>query len=125
LELRDGLGLLELRDGLGLLELSGGLGPRSRGSTQQHQGGTSSRAALRAVLERRGRASGVGTKDVLTQSPQNIGFVGSKPPEWTRWVLDLMGYQAGVDTVDDLFHGSGSVQEAIGQMDLLLDKGNY
>ena len=44
---------------------------------------------------------------------RNRGTVGAKPPAWTRWVLDLLGYRPGVDTVTDLFPGSGLVQEAI------------
>jgi hypothetical protein len=51
-------------------------------------------------------------KDVLTANPLRQNFVGSKPYEWTRWVLDLLGYEEG-DTVDDLFNGSGAVSEAL------------
>lgn len=32
---------------------------------------------------------------------------------WTTWVLDLLGYTPGEDTVDDLFPGSGAVAHAI------------
>ena len=42
-------------------------------------------------------------------------FVGAKPPAWTRWVLDLLGYDPDTDTVDDLFHGSGAVAAEIAQ----------
>jgi hypothetical protein len=48
----------------------------------------------------------------LTANPLRQNFVGSKPYEWTQWVLDLMGYQEG-DEVTDLFHGSGAVAQAI------------
>lgn len=51
----------------------------------------------------------------LIQSKFNHGFAGSKPPEWTRWVLDAMGYDPDTDTVEDLFPGSGSVAAAISQ----------
>lgn len=34
------------------------------------------------------------------------GLAGAKPPEFCRWVLDLLGYLNG-DTVDDLFPGTG------------------
>lgn len=51
-------------------------------------------------------------KDVLTVAAPRKNFVGSKPTEWTKWVLDLMGYQNG-DVVTDLFKGSGAVTEAI------------
>lgn len=40
------------------------------------------------------------------------GVPGAKPIGFTRWVLDLLGVGGG-DTVDDLFPGSGMVQEAI------------
>ena len=40
------------------------------------------------------------------------GFVGAKPDAWTRWVLDMLGYQPGDDEVDDLFPGSGAVAPA-------------
>jgi hypothetical protein len=34
------------------------------------------------------------------------GLVGAKPPEFCRWILDLLGYQDG-DEVVDLFPGTG------------------
>jgi hypothetical protein len=34
------------------------------------------------------------------------GLVGAKPPEFCRWVLDLLGYVEG-DEVVDLFPGTG------------------
>lgn len=52
------------------------------------------------------------TKDVMSANPLRQGFVGSKPYEWTQWVLDLLGYQQG-DDVTDLFNGSGAVAEAL------------
>lgn len=42
-------------------------------------------------------------------------FVGAKPPAWTRWVLDMLGYNPDEDTVDDLFGGSGAVSAEIAQ----------
>ena len=36
------------------------------------------------------------------------GVMGAKPPAFTRWVLDLLGWQRG-DTLVDLFPGSGAV----------------
>ncbi len=57
--------------------------------------------------------------DVLTCNPLRAGFVGSKPKEWTYWVLDLLGYQDG-DEVVDLFHGSGAVTDALKQMRLFI-----
>jgi hypothetical protein len=63
--------------------------------------------------QRKGRTKHLmNTQDVLIANPNRKGFVGSKPVEWTHWVLDLMGYQTG-DEVIDLFSGSGSVTEAI------------
>jgi hypothetical protein len=50
--------------------------------------------------------------DVLTAAPLNGGFPGAKPPSWTRWVLDALGYQQDTDTLDDLFPGSGAVTSA-------------
>lgn len=57
--------------------------------------------------------------DLLTCPSPRYGFAGAKPPQWTRWVLDLLGYDAETDTVDDLFPGSGSVSAAVAQGVLL------
>jgi hypothetical protein len=46
-------------------------------------------------------------------------FVGAKPKPWTRWVLDMLGYQPDEDTIDDLFGGSGAVTAEINQGVLL------
>lgn len=61
---------------------------------------------------RRGRAEGFSTTDVLDAPAPRIGFAGSKPEAWTRWVLTVMGYDPRNDTVDDLFNGSGAVAAA-------------
>lgn len=66
--------------------------------------------------ERRSRA-GVRVSNVLTAvAPSAHGsrssFVGAKPPVWTRWVLDALGYDAATDDLDDLFPGSGAVTAA-------------
>jgi len=61
---------------------------------------------------RRSRASGRRMNDTLLTPVPSIGFAGAKPPEWTHWVLNALGYEAG-DTVVDLFPGSGSVSAAI------------
>lgn len=53
--------------------------------------------------------------DVLTVGHGRRGFAGAKPSEWTRWVLDMLGYQDG-DTVDDLFPGSGAVSATAAQL---------
>jgi len=50
---------------------------------------------------------------------RHLAFVGAKPPAWTRWVLDMLGYDPETDTVDDLFGGSGAVTAEINQQVLL------
>lgn len=67
---------------------------------------------------RRGRGTGLHVLDVLTADPARNGHVGAKPPAWTRWILTLLGYDPEIDTVDDLFPGSGAVSEAIAQTSL-------
>lgn len=58
-------------------------------------------------------------RDSVTISRLNNGFPGAKPPAWTRWVLDMLGYDPDADTVDDLFKGSGAVQAELAQGVLL------
>lgn len=41
------------------------------------------------------------------------GLVGAKPPEFCRWVLDLLGYRDG-DEVFDLFPGTGVMDVVAG-----------
>jgi hypothetical protein len=53
-------------------------------------------------------------RDSVTVSRLNNGFPGAKPPQWTRWVLDMLGYE-DADEVDDLFGGSGAVANEIAQ----------
>lgn len=62
--------------------------------------------------DRRGRKSGAPVKDIFTCPPLRSNFVGAKPPEWTHWVLSVLGYQDG-DEVVDLYEGSGAVSNAI------------
>lgn len=57
--------------------------------------------------------------DVLTCPSPRTGFAGAKPIEWTRWVLDALGYDPDTDILDDLFPGSGSVTAAVSQGVLL------
>jgi hypothetical protein len=54
-------------------------------------------------------------RDVLICTSPAVGHIGSKPPQWTRWVLDMLGYDQDTDTVDDLFGGSGAVSREIAQ----------
>lgn len=65
-----------------------------------------------APAARRARGTGMHVSDVLVAAAPRIGFAGAKPPEWTRWVLDSLGYAPGADTVTDVFPGSGSVEVA-------------
>jgi hypothetical protein len=58
-------------------------------------------------------------RDSVTIKRLNNGFAGAKPPAWTRWVLDMLGYEDEVDVVNDLFQGSGSVINEIRQGVLL------
>lgn len=52
--------------------------------------------------------------DVLTCAlPRDRTFIGAKPPEWVRWVLDALGYEPDTDAVTDLFPGSGAVAAAL------------
>jgi hypothetical protein len=37
------------------------------------------------------------------------GLTGAKPQRFNRWVLDMLGFIDGVDTVDDLFPGTGGM----------------
>lgn len=74
--------------------------------------------------ERRGRGHspwgyGPQVPDVLTCAPLNGRFAGAKPPRWTRWVLDALGYDPDVDELVDLFPGSGAVARAAAQGVLL------
>lgn len=69
---------------------------------------------------RRGRIDGLGqVPDFLQAEPPKIRFPGAKPAQWTRWVLDALGYDAETDTVDDLFPGTGAVAAAAAQGVLL------
>ena len=57
--------------------------------------------------------------DLLSAAAPRTGFAGAKPAAWTRWVLDALGYDPEVDTVADLFPGSGAVAAAVAQGVLL------
>jgi hypothetical protein len=58
---------------------------------------------------RRARTTGGYVPDVLTCGAPRGGFPGAKPPAWTRWVLDALGYDPDEDELVDLFPGSGAV----------------
>jgi hypothetical protein len=70
-------------------------------------------------LARRKRESGPFINDHLAANAGGASFMGAKPQAWTRWVLDLMGYDPEQDTVTDLFPGSGAVTQEINQGVLL------
>jgi hypothetical protein len=57
--------------------------------------------------------------DVLIATAPRVGFVGAKPAAWVTWVLDALGYEQDIDTVDDPFPGSGAVTAAVAQLSLL------
>jgi hypothetical protein len=90
------------------------------------RGGGRIAVTLEAVIvyphhTRRGRAGELGqVSDFLQcEPPQKARFPGAKPPQWTRWVLDALGYDQATDTVADLFPGSGHVTNEINQGVLL------
>ena len=67
---------------------------------------------VRVPEGRRAHGTGHAVPDVLLAPHPQAGFVGTKPDAWTRWVLDMLGYQTG-DEVYDLFPGSGAVTRAM------------
>jgi len=71
------------------------------------------------VLPDRTRDRDKQARDSLVAPSGNPGLIGAKPRAWTRWVLDMLGYQQEIDTVDDLFGGSGAVTAEINQGTLL------
>jgi hypothetical protein len=40
------------------------------------------------------------------------GTIGAKPHEFNVWVLEMLGFDPNLDTVDDLFPGSGGMSAA-------------
>ena len=52
-------------------------------------------------------------KDWLQTSPtRKTGLQGSKPEEFNKWVLDLLGFESG-DELDDIFTGTNSMGKAL------------
>lgn len=47
------------------------------------------------------------------------GLVGAKPAGFNRWVTNVLGYRHGVDTLDDLFPGTGGMADVLAQGVLL------
>jgi hypothetical protein len=46
---------------------------------------------------------------LIANATRQRGLPGAKPDEFNRWVLDLMAYRADVDTLHDLFPGTGGL----------------
>jgi hypothetical protein len=67
---------------------------------------------VKVPKERKGRGKGKQMIDYLICTAPRKGFAGSKPTQWTWWVMDAMGYKEG-DEIVDLFNGSGAVNQAI------------
>lgn len=59
------------------------------------------------------REKGTSVRDALVAPVLPQGFLGSKPPAWTNWVLDMLGYQPAEDSVTDVFTGSGAVTRTL------------
>jgi len=67
---------------------------------------------IKIPKDRKGRGKGKQMVDYFICAAPRNGFAGSKPIGWTNWVLEAMGVRNG-DIVDDLFSGSGLVNEAV------------
>jgi hypothetical protein len=65
--------------------------------------------------QRRNRVKGKSARDALVAPVRARGFLGSKPSEWTDWVLELLGYDPSTDQVVDVFPGSGAVSNAVNE----------
>lgn len=69
--------------------------------------------AIRIPKNRKGAVKGQTMTDVLIHKTRPAqGFTGAKPMFWTYWVLEALGVKKG-DVVEDLFNGSGMVNDAI------------
>jgi hypothetical protein len=63
---------------------------------------------------RRSNRGGVGAvPDVWTEPAPRLGFHGAKPHGYVHWLLSCMTFDESVDSVEDLFPGSGAVSDAI------------
>ena len=69
------------------------------------------------VIWRGGRPRARGEDTARDHLAENItlqkGLCGAKPPAFNRWILELLGYRPGEDTLDDLFPGTGGMGRAI------------
>lgn len=59
----------------------------------------------------RGRQAGHVVRDVVRAAHPVSNFVGGIPDVWTRWVIDVLGYQSGAE-VKICTRGSGAIQRA-------------
>jgi hypothetical protein len=48
------------------------------------------------------------------------GLTGAKPQRFNRWVLDMLGFIDELDTVDDLFPGTGGMARTLEQSPLAI-----
>lgn len=56
------------------------------------------------------------TRDHLAESiTLKRGLTGAKPERFNRWVLDMLGYIDGEDTLDDLYPGTGGMAAVLAQ----------
>jgi len=54
------------------------------------------------------------TRDHLSEPIQlKAGLTGAKPQRFNRWVLDMLGFIDGIDTLDDLFPGTAGMAETL------------
>lgn len=70
---------------------------------------------VRVPEGRRAYGTGLTVPDVLIAPHPMSNFVGSKPAQWTHWVLDMLGHQPG-DEITDVFPGSGAVSAAASRL---------
>lgn len=49
------------------------------------------------------------------------GLTGAKPQRFNRWILDMLGFIDGTDTIDDLFPGTDGMARTLEQAPLALD----
>lgn len=76
------------------------------------------------VIVRGGRLSSrdgaTPTRDHLSE-PITLkrNFTGAKPERFCRWVLDLLGWVPGEDTIDDLFPGTGVMGRVVAGLQTL------
>src|ERR1039458_9306264 len=70
--------------------------------------------AWEPVLFKVGRRASVRGRDWLSANSGSLqrGLIGSKPPEFCGWILDILGWEPG-DEMEDLFPGAGTMGEVV------------